>query len=107
MENVLKQQTLDLKADRMSTHHLAGNQLRLWLATLAYVLLERMRTLCLHGTGLATATAGTMRLKLLKLAASIRVSLRRGHVRFCGAFPLQAVFRMAQGRLSRLPSASG
>jgi hypothetical protein len=43
MENVLKQQTLDLQADRMSTHHLASNQLRLWLATFAYLLVERLR----------------------------------------------------------------
>ena len=45
MENQLKQQVLDLQADRMSTHYLASNQLRLWLATLAYLLLERVRTL--------------------------------------------------------------
>lgn len=102
MENVLKQQTLDLQADRMSTHHLASNQLRLWLATLAYVLLERLRTLCLHGTELAAATAGTIRVKLLKVAASIRVSVRRVHVQFCSAFPLQEVFRLAQQRLSGL-----
>jgi hypothetical protein len=59
MENMLKQQTLDLRADRMSTHYLAGNQLRLWLATLACLLLERMRALGLAGTDLARATAGT------------------------------------------------
>ena len=58
MENVLKQQVLDLRADRMSTHYLASNQLRLWLATLAYLLLERMRALGLAGTELARATVG-------------------------------------------------
>ena len=47
MENQLKQQVLDLGADRLSTHHLASNQLRLWLATFAYLLLERVRTLVL------------------------------------------------------------
>ena len=107
MENVLKQQTLDLRADRMSTHHLASNQLRLWLATLAYVILERMRTLCLQGTELAAATAGTIRVRLLKVAASVRISVRRVHVRFCSAFPLQDVFRLAHARLSQLPAASG
>ena len=45
MENVLKQQVLDLEADRMSTHYLASNQLRLWLATFAYLLMERLRPL--------------------------------------------------------------
>ena len=55
MENMLKQQTLDLRADRMSTHYLASNQLRLWLATLAYLLLERMRALGLAGTRLGSS----------------------------------------------------
>ena len=77
MENVLKQQVLDLRADRMSTHYLASNQLRLWLATFAYLLLERMRTLGLAGTELARATVGNVRLKLLKVAAQVRVSVRR------------------------------
>jgi len=56
MENVLKQQVLDLQADRMSTHYLASNQLRLWLSALAYLLLERLRTFGLAGTELAQAT---------------------------------------------------
>jgi len=77
MENVLKQQVLDLRADRMSTHYLASNQLRLWLAAFAYRLLERLRTWGLAGTELAQATAGSVRLKLLKVAAQVRVSLRR------------------------------
>src|SRR5438093_62293 len=81
MENVLKQQTLDLAADRMSTHHLASNQLRLWLATFAYLLLERVRAWGLAGTELASATVGTVRLKLLKVAALVTVSVRRVYVR--------------------------
>ena len=59
MENILKQQVLDLKADRLSTHHMASNQLRLWFATLAYLLVERLRSLGLQGTDLAQATVGT------------------------------------------------
>jgi len=58
MENVLKQQVLDLEADRMSTHHLASNQLRLWFATLAYLLMERLRAVGCQGTELAQATVG-------------------------------------------------
>jgi hypothetical protein len=69
MENTLKQQTLDLQADRMSTHFLASNQLRFRLATFAYLLMERLRGLGLAGTDLACATAGSVRLKLLKVAA--------------------------------------
>jgi len=77
MENLLKQQVLDLQADRLSTHYLASNQLRLWLATLAYLLMERVRALGLAGTELAQATAGSVRLKLLKVAAQVTVSVRR------------------------------
>ena len=72
MENVLKQQTLDLKADRLSTHYLASNQLRLWLASFAYLLMERLRAPGLAGTELAQATVGSVRLKLLKVNARSR-----------------------------------
>ena len=107
MENVLKQQVLDLQADRMSTHYLASNQLRLWLATLAYLLLERVRTLGLAGTELAQATVGSIRLKLLKVAAQVRVSVRRVYVQLSSAYPLQALFRSCQQRLRALVPASG
>ena len=107
MENVLKQQTLDLRADRMSTHYLASNQLRLWLAAFAYLLLERMRTLGLAGTDLARATAGSVRLQLLKVAGQVRVSVRRVYVQLSSAYPLQELFRLCHRRLMALPSASG
>ena len=107
MENMLKQQTLDLRADRMSTHYLASNQLRLWLATLAYLLLERMRALGLAGTDLAQATAGSLRLKLLKVAGQVRVSVRRVHVQLSSAYPMQALFRLCHRRLMALTPASG
>jgi hypothetical protein len=102
MENVLKQQVLDLRADRMSTHYLASNQLRLWLAAFAYLLLERVRTLGLAGTELARATVGSVRLKLLKVAAQVRVSVRRVHVQLSTAYPLQALFRLCHRRLMAL-----
>lgn len=93
MENILKQQVLDLEADRMSTHFLASNQLRLWLTTFAYLLMERLRALGLRSTPLAGATVGTIRTQLLKLAAAVRVSVRRVYVQFCSAYPLQSLFR--------------
>ena len=99
MENVLKQQVLDLEADKMSTHYLASNQLRLWLATFAYLLLERLRTLGCRGTELARATAGTIRLKLLKVAAQVTVSVRRVHVQLSSAYPLAELFRRCHARL--------
>lgn len=99
MENVLKQQVLDLKADRMSTHHMGSNQLRLWLSTFAYLLVERLRTLGLHGTELAQATVGTIRLKLFKVAAAVTVSVRRVHVRLCSSYPLAGLFEQCVRRL--------
>jgi hypothetical protein len=107
MENQLKQQVLDLRADRLSTHHLASNQLRLWLATFAYLLLERVRTLGLGGTDLARATVGSVRLKLLKVAAQVRVSVRRVYVQLSSAYPLQELFRLCHRRLTSLAPASG
>ena len=106
-ENVLKQQVLDLQGDRMSTHHMASNQLRLWLSTFAYLLLERVRTIGCQGTEWARATAGSIRLKLLKVAAQVKVSVRRVYVQLCSAYPLQKLFRLCQERLSLLSEPSG
>jgi hypothetical protein len=102
MENQLKQQVLDLKADRMSTHHLASNQLRLWEGMFAYLLMERLRTQGLAGTELERATAGSLRVKLLKIAAQVRVSVRRVYVQMCSAYPLQALFRQCHRHLMNL-----
>jgi hypothetical protein len=107
MENVLKQQVLDLHGDRMSTHHMASNQLRLWLSTFAYLLLERVRTLGCEGTELARATAGTLRLKLLKVAAQIKVSVRRVYVQWSSAYPLQKLFALCHQRLGALAEPTG
>jgi len=107
MENVLKQQVLDLQADRLSTHYLASNQLRLWLASFAYLLVERLRALGCHGTELARATVGTIRLKLLKVAAQVSVCVRRVYVRLSSAYPWQALFRLCHARLLRLAPADG
>ena len=107
MENVLKQQLLDMRADRMSTHELGSNQLRLWLATFAYLLLERLRELTLSGTELARATVGTIRVRLLKVAAEVRVSVRRVHVRLCSAFPLQELYRRCHRRLGAMAALDG
>jgi len=102
MENKLKQQVLDLRADRMSTHYMASNQFRLWEAMFAYLLLERLRTQGLTGTELERATAGSLRLKLLKIAAQVRISVRRVYVQMSSAYPLQALFGLCHRRLVRL-----
>ena len=102
MENILKQQTLDLRADRHSTHCMESNQLRLWLATAAYLLVERLRALSLQGTELARATVGTIRNRLFKVAAAIQVSVRRVYVQMSSSFVGQELFRTCQRRLSAL-----
>jgi len=107
MENKLKQQVLDLHADRMSTHYLASNQFRLQEAMFAYLLLERLRTQGLAGTELERATAGSLRLKLLKIAAQVRLSVRRVYVQMSSAFPLQGVFALCHRRLMRLAAPAG
>ena len=106
-ENVLKQQLLDLHADRTSTHYLAANQLRLWFSALSYLLLERLRTLGLHGTELAKATVGTIRLKLLKIAAAVSISVRRVHVQMPAAYPYQQIFARCHHRLMALVPNTG
>jgi len=99
LENQLKQQVLDLRADRLSTHHLGSNQLRLWLSTLAYLLLERLRAVGLAGTELAQATAGSLRVKLLKVAAQVRISVRRVYVQLSSAWPWRETFGLCARRL--------
>jgi hypothetical protein len=73
MENRIKECQLDLFADRTSTATFRSNQLRLWLSSFAYVLVEALRRLALQGTDLAHATAGSIRLKLLKIGAVIKI----------------------------------
>jgi hypothetical protein len=102
MENQIKQEYLDLHADRTSTHWMASNQLRLWFSTFALLMMERLRSLALQGTALARATVGTLRTRLLKVAALVSVSTRRVYVRLASAFPLQEVFIQAQRALAAL-----
>jgi hypothetical protein len=93
MENRIKEQQLQLFADRLSTHTMRGNQFRLWLSSLAYTLVETLRRLGLRGTELANAESGTIRVRLLKIGAVVRVSVRRVNVSMSSVFPLQDLFR--------------
>ena len=99
MENRIKECQLDLFADRTSAASLRANQLRLWFASLAYVLMTALRRMALQGTELAQATAGTIRLKLLKLGALVTVSVRRVKIAIASACPLKGVFVNAHRRL--------
>ena len=94
MENRIKEQ-LSLFADRMSTETLRANQLRLYFSSLAYVLVEALRRLGLAGTEWAEAQANTIRLRLLKIAAQVRITARRIWVRYSCAYPWQNVFAAA------------
>ena len=98
-ENMIKQMVLDLKADRTSCSWMAANQMRLWFSTLAYLMLERVRSIGLAGSKLAHVTLGGVRLHLLKVAAVVKLSVRRVHVALCSAFPFQDIFRQAVQRL--------
>jgi len=93
MENRIKECQLDLMADRTSAATLRANQLRLWFSSLAYVLVTALRRLALKGTELQDATAGTIRLKLLKLGALVTVSVRRIKIAIASALPPQERLR--------------
>jgi hypothetical protein len=101
MENRIKECQLDLFADRTSSATMKANQLRLWLASFAYVLIETVRRLGLAGTPFAAATAGTIRTKLLKIGARVTVSVRRILVRMSAACPYQGEFARAHKQLSQ------
>ena len=99
MENRIKECQLDLFADRTSTATMQANQLRLWFASMAYVLLCALRRIGLAFTQFAEATCGTIRLKLLKLGALVRVSVRRIKIAIASACPWRDEFELAQALL--------
>jgi hypothetical protein len=101
VENRIKEQQLDLFADRTSAATMRANQLRLWFASFAYVLLEALRRIGLRHTQFATATCGTIRLKLLKIGAQVRKSVRRIKVAMASACPYQAEYHLAYLYLKR------
>lgn len=100
MENRIKEQQLDLFADRTSCHNWFPNQLRLLLASLAYTLTMTIRRLGLAGTDMARATCGTIRLKLLKIGAVIISNTRRVRFLMSSAYPFQDFFRTVAARLT-------
>jgi len=75
---------------------------RLWFSSLAYTLLEAVRRLTLEGTELANATAGTIRLKILKVGAVVTVSVRRIKLAFASSCPMKRLFVLVADRLQRL-----
>src|SRR5216684_3762146 len=100
MENRIKECQMDLFADRTSTGTMRANQLRLWFASMAYVLLDSLRRLALQGTALANATCGTIRRKLFKIGALVTISVRRIKLAMASGCPYKAVFATAHRALA-------
>jgi len=103
MENRIKECQLDLFADRTSSHTMRANQLRLWFTAMAYVLVCALRRIALHGTQFARASCGTIRLKLLKIGALVRISVRRIKIAMASACPYQREFTAAHALLAQTP----
>jgi hypothetical protein len=102
MENRIKEQLM-LFSDRTSTHYLRSNQLRLYFSSLAYVLLQMLRRLGLAGTELAKAQCATIRLRLLKIGALIRITVRKVWVSLAGGYPYVTLFRQVYEKLCAVP----
>ena len=104
MENRIKEQQLCLFADRTSAATMRANQLRLWFSSVAYTLLNALRRLGLKGTELARARCDTIRLKLLKIGAQIKVTVRKVWVCLSESYPYREIFRQVYENLRRLRS---
>ena len=103
MENRIKEQQLYLFADRTSAETMRANQLRLWYSSLAYVLLQALRRLGLAETPMASAQCQTIRLKLLKIGAHIRVTVRKIWLSLAEGYPYKTIFAQVYEKLIVLP----
>jgi len=95
MENRIKEQQLGMFADRTSSHTMRANQLRLWFSSLAYILVNELRAVALVGTELARAQVWTIRVRLFKVGALFKQSVRRIKIALSSAYPLQEVWAAA------------
>tara|TARA_Y100001934_G_scaffold279654_1_gene384110 strand:+ start:3414 stop:3701 length:288 start_codon:yes stop_codon:yes gene_type:complete len=89
-------------ADRPTTASLSGNQLRLWLSSFAYLLVERLRTLGCAGTELARARVSTLRTRLLKVTSQIKVSVRWVSIQISSTYQWRELFALCQWRLNEI-----
>ena len=103
MENRIKEQQLDLFADRTSAHTMRANQLRLYFSSFAYVLMHALRRLGTEGTQFVRAQCSTLRLKLLKVGARIKITARRVWLSFSQAYPYAKAFTQVLANLQRKP----
>ena len=103
MENRIKEQQLDLFADRTSAHTMRANQLRLYFSSFAYVLMHALRRLGTEGTQFARAQCATLRLKLLKIGARVKITARRVWLSFSQAYPYAKAFTEVLANLQKEP----
>lgn len=103
MENRIKEQQMYLFADRTSTATMRANQLRLWFSSVAYTLLQTLRRVGLKGTKMEKSQCGTIRLKLLKIGALVKVSVRRVLVSLAAGCPYQDIFERVYLALQNVP----
>ena len=103
MENRIKEQQLDLFADRTSAATMRANQLRLYLSSAAYMLMHALRRLGLKQTPLARAQCQTIRLKLLKIGAQVRLTVRHVWISMSEAYPYSEVFAAVVRNLQAIP----
>jgi DDE family transposase len=104
MENRIKEQQLGLFADRTSTGQMRSNQLRLYFSTFAYLLMQGLRRLGLKDTEMAHAQCQTIRLKLLKIGAQIRVTVRKVWLSLAGGYPFANLFAQVYANLMPAPA---
>ena len=92
MENRIKEQQIDLFADRTSTRTFLANRLRLYLSSFAYVLMHGLRQMGLAGTNMAKAQCATLRNKLLKIAAHVHITTRKVRLSYSSVYPYREEF---------------
>jgi hypothetical protein len=102
MENRIKEQQLELFADRTSAATMKANQLRLWFSSVAYLMINEVRRIGLVDTAYAQAQCSTIRNKLLKIGAQIKISVRRVTIALASSYPYQELFRSVYDRLTQL-----
>ena len=103
MENRIKEQQLYLFADRTSTHWMPSNQLRLYFTSFAYVIIETLRRLALSWTELSGAQCHTIREKLFKIGAQIRVTVRKIWLSISESYPFIKLLNQIWRQLQKIP----
>jgi hypothetical protein len=104
MENRIKEQQLALFADRTSTSWMRSNQIRLYFSSVTYCLMQALRRLGLAGTEMAKAQCQTIRLRLLKIGAQVRITARKVWISLAAGYPWASLFAQVHRHLEQLPS---